>query len=107
MRAIDGVIILDDSVESIMPQTETDIRQALKERVRPVLFINKVDRLGNEVKITPGQMQQRFQKNITGGNARIREWRPPELGGKRVGEGGAGRVAVGGAGRQWAGTAPL
>src|SRR5437870_6949918 len=46
MRAIDGVIILVDSVEGIMPQTETVIRQALKERVRPALFINKVDRLG-------------------------------------------------------------
>src|SRR5439155_1786211 len=36
MRAIDGVIILDDSVEGIMPQTETVIRHALKERVSPV-----------------------------------------------------------------------
>src|SRR5439155_594886 len=60
MRAIDGVIILDDAVEGVMPQTETVIRQALKERVKPVLFINKVDRLVNELKITPEQMQQRF-----------------------------------------------
>src|SRR5213078_2481066 len=64
MRAIDGVIILDDAVEGIMPLTETVIRQALKERVRPVLFINKVDRLVNELKISPDQMQQRFQKII-------------------------------------------
>jgi len=47
MRALDGVIILVCAVEGIMPQTETVIRQALKERVRPVLFINKVDRLIN------------------------------------------------------------
>src|SRR5204863_7405288 len=60
MRAIDGVIILVDAVEGIMPQTETVIRQALKERVRPALFINKVDRLVNELKISPDQMQQRF-----------------------------------------------
>src|SRR2546430_8108511 len=39
MRAIDGVIILNDAVEGIMPQTETVIRQALKERVRPAPFI--------------------------------------------------------------------
>src|SRR5437899_8670929 len=62
MRAVDGVIILVDSVEGIMPQTETVIRQALKERVRPALFINKVDRLVNELKISPDQMQQRFTK---------------------------------------------
>src|SRR2546422_2326418 len=45
MRAIDGVIILDDAVEGVMPQTETVIRQALKERVNPVLCIYKFDRL--------------------------------------------------------------
>jgi len=31
MRAVDGVIIVVDAVESVMPQTETVIRQALKE----------------------------------------------------------------------------
>ena len=58
MRALDGCIILVCAVEGIMPQTETVIRQALKERVRPVLFINKVDRLINELKVTQQQMQQ-------------------------------------------------
>src|SRR5437879_5494650 len=59
MRAVDGVIILDDSVEGIMPQTETVIRQALKERVKPVLFINKVDRLVNELKIGRASCRER------------------------------------------------
>ena len=57
MRALDGVIILVCAVEGIMPQTETVIRQAIKERVRPLLFINKVDRLINELKVTPEEMQ--------------------------------------------------
>jgi len=60
MRAIDGTIVLVCAVEGIMPQTETVIKQALRERVRPVLFINKVDRLIKELKLTPEQMQQRF-----------------------------------------------
>src|SRR3989454_794075 len=107
MRAIDGVIILDDSVEGIMPQTETVIRQALKERVRPVLFINKVDRLVNELKITPEQMQQRFQKIITEVNARIRKWLPPELGEKWMVNVEAGSVAFGSAYHKWAVTAPF
>ena len=36
MRALDGVIIVVCAVEGIMPQTETVIRQALKEKVKPV-----------------------------------------------------------------------
>src|SRR3989449_9555002 len=107
MRAIDGVIILDDAVEGVMPQTETVIRQALKERVRPVLFINKVDRLVNELKITPEQMQQRFQKIITEVNARIRKWLAPELGEKWMVRVEGGRGALGGAYPQRAVNAPL
>src|SRR3990170_3573482 len=68
MRAIDGTFVLICAVEGIMPQTETVLRQALKERVKPVLFINKVDRLIKEVKLTPEAMQQRFVKLITSFN---------------------------------------
>src|SRR5512137_206231 len=57
MRAIDGTFVLVCAVEGIMPQTETVIKQALKERVKPVLFINKVDRLIKELKVTPEDMQ--------------------------------------------------
>ncbi|MFH1503187.1 MAG: elongation factor EF-2 [Candidatus Diapherotrites archaeon] len=64
MRAIDGTFVLVCAVEGIMPQTETVLRQALKERVKPVLFINKVDRLINELQVTPEQMQERFKKII-------------------------------------------
>src|SRR5438094_5220234 len=107
MRAIDGVIILVDSVEGIMPQTETVIRQALKERVRPVLFINKVDRLVNELKISPDMMQQRFQKIITEVNNRIRKWLPEDLGEKWMVNVEAGSVAFGSAYHKWAVSAPF
>jgi len=106
MRAIDGVIILDDAVEGIMPQTETVIRQALKERVRPVLFINKVDRLVNELKISPDQMQQRFQKIIGVVNDRIRKFLPEDLGAKWPVNVEAGSVAFGSAYHKWALSVP-
>jgi elongation factor 2 len=64
MRAVDGAIVLCCAVEGIMPQTETVLKQALRERVKPILFINKVDRLIKEVKLTPEAMQERFMKII-------------------------------------------
>ena len=64
MRAIDGTIVLICGVEGIMPQTETVMKQAIRERGKPVLFINKVDRMINELKLTPEQMQERFVKLV-------------------------------------------
>jgi len=71
MRAIDGTIVLVCASEGIMPQTETVIKQALKERVKPVLFINKMDRLIKELKLTPEGIQQRLLKIITDFNILI------------------------------------
>jgi len=78
MRAVDGAIVLCDSVEGIMPQTETVLRQALRELVKPILFINKVDRLIREVKLTPEAMQERFIKIITNVNKFIESIAPEE-----------------------------
>ena len=107
MRAIDGVIILVDAVEGVMPQTETVIRQALKERVKPVLFINKVDRLVNELKITPEQMQQRLTKIITDVNARILKLLPDELKETWSLNVETGTVAFGSAFHKWAISVPF
>ena len=78
MRAVDGCIILTCAVEGAMPQTETVVRQALKEKVRPVLFINKVDRLINELQVTPEDMMSRFEEQITRVNTLIRQFAPEE-----------------------------
>ena len=72
MRAVDGAVVLVDAVEGTMPQTETVLRQALKEGVRPVLFINKVDRLINELKVDEMEMQIRLGKVIDKVNKLIR-----------------------------------
>jgi elongation factor 2 len=79
MRAIDGTVVLVCASEGIMPQTETVIKQALRERVKPVLFINKVDRLVKEVKLTPEKIQERFVKIITEFNQLIEEFAEPEF----------------------------
>lgn len=76
MRAVDGAITLCCAVEGIMPQTETVLKQALRERVKPILFINKVDRLIKEVKLTPEAMQERFMKIINHVNKLILDISP-------------------------------
>ena len=73
MRAIDGTIVLVCAIEGIMPQTETVMKQALRERVKPNLFINKVHRLIMELKLSPDQMQQRFMKIIEDFNLLIEQ----------------------------------
>ncbi|MEM4348156.1 MAG: elongation factor EF-2 [Candidatus Anstonellaceae archaeon] len=78
MRAVDGVVLVVDAVEGIMPQTETVLRQALKERAKPTVFINKVDRLINELQLDANAMQARFIKIITGINKIIEQHAPPE-----------------------------
>jgi elongation factor 2 len=72
MRAVDGVVILVDAVEGVMPQTETVVRQALSENVKPVLFINKVDRLIGELQESEATMQERLQEVIGETNELIR-----------------------------------
>lgn len=79
MRAIDGAIVVTCAVEGVMPQTETVIRQAMKERVKPILFINKVDRMVKELRLTPEDMQARFIKIITKVNKLISQFAPEEV----------------------------
>ncbi len=102
MRAVDGAIVLVDAVEGIMPQTETVMRQALKERVRPVLFINKADRLIREVKLTPEKMQERFIKIIADVNKLIDSIAPDEFKEKWQVNVQEGSVAFGSAFHNWA-----
>jgi len=102
MRAVDGAIVLVCASEGAMPQTETVLRQALKENVKPVLFINKTDRLIKELKLTPEQMQQRFVKHISEVNKIIRNVAPAELKEKWQVSIEKGTVAFGSAFHNWA-----
>ncbi|MFH0949524.1 MAG: elongation factor EF-2 [Candidatus Aenigmatarchaeota archaeon] len=107
MRAVDGAIILVDAVEAVMPQTETVVRQALHERVKPVLFINKVDRLIRELKLTPEQMQQRFVDIIMQVNRLIQKYGEPKFVDKYLVKVDDGSVAFGSAYRNWAISVPF
>jgi elongation factor 2 len=107
MRALDGVFILTCAVEGMMPQTETVIRQALKERVRPMLFVNKVDRMINELQITPEAMIEKFSKIVAEVNKRIYDILPAPLNKEWQVKIEEGTVAFGSAYHNWAISAPF
>jgi len=107
MRAIDGTIVLVCASEGIMPQTETVIKQAIRERVKPVLFINKVDRLIKELKLTPEGIQQRFLKIIQDFNILISQIAEPEFRKIWQADVNDGSVAFGSARDNWALSIPF
>ena len=107
MRAIDGTIVLVCASEGIMPQTETVLKQALRERVKPVLFINKVDRLIKELKCTPEQMQEKFIKIYKDFNKLIEKIAEPEYKEKWQVDINDGSVAFGSARDNWALSIPF
>lgn len=106
LRAVDGAILLVDAVEAVMPQTETVLRQALRDRVKPVLFINKVDRLVKELKLTPEQMQERFMKIITDVNMLIQKYGEPGYKERFLVNVSDGSVAFGSALKKWGTSIP-
>ena len=107
MRAVDGAVVVIDAVEGTMPQTETVLRQALKEHVRPVLFINKVDRLINELQVDAQEMQIRLGKLIDHVNKLIKGMNEERYNaGWRV-DAANGTVAFGSALYNWAISVPM
>src|SRR4030042_2002616 len=102
MRAIDGTIVLVCASEGIMPQTETVMKQALRERVKPILFINKVDRMIKELKLTPEAMQEKFMKIINHFNLLVEQIAEKEFKQKWKVNVGDGSVIFGSAKDNWA-----
>lgn len=106
MRAVDGAVVVVDAVEGTMPQTETVLRQALRENVKPILFINKVDRLINELKIDKKEMPIRLGKVIDHVNKLIKNMAPAHYENGWKLEAPSGRVVFGSALYKWAVSIP-
>merc|ERR1712186_11953 len=64
LRITDGAMVVVDCIEGCAVQTETVLRQSLAERVKPCLFVNKVDRCILELQMEPEDMYARFRKAI-------------------------------------------
>ena len=107
MRAVDGAVVVVDAVEGTMPQTETVLRQALKEGVVPVLFVNKVDRLINELKVDEQEMQIRLGRVIDKVNKLIKGMNEEAYKAGWKLDASQGTVAFGSALYNWAVSAPF
>jgi len=102
MRAIDGVVVVVDAVEEVMAQTETVVLQALEERVKPVLFVNKVDRLITELKLSPEGIQSKFTHIVDSFNNLIEILAEPQFKKKWKADPAKDSVAFGSALHKWA-----
>ncbi|MEM0001852.1 MAG: elongation factor EF-2 [Desulfurococcaceae archaeon] len=107
LRAIDGAIVVVDSVEGVMTQTEMYLRVALEERVRPILFINKIDRLIKELKLSPSEIQQRLVQIVKDINTLIANYADKEFQKAWLLDPAKGQVAFGSARDRWGLTIPL
>lgn len=68
-RLCDGALVLVDAVEGVCSQTVTVLRQTWNEKLKPLLVINKMDRLVTELKMTPSEAYTHLSKLIEQVNA--------------------------------------
>jgi len=71
LRVTDGALVVVDCVSGVCVQTETVLRQAIAERIKPVLFMNKMDSAISSRGLDLEQMYQAFQKSIQNVNVII------------------------------------
>jgi elongation factor 2 len=107
MRALDGCVLLVDAVEEFQIMTEVRLRVALDEMVKPVMYINKFDRLIKELKMDPQQVQKKLLRIINQFNTIVQTYGSPEIRNKWTINAGDGEVAFGSALDRWGFTLPM
>jgi elongation factor 2 len=101
LRLVDGVVVVVDAVEEVITQSETVIKQALQEGVQPVLFINKVDRLIRELKLSDEEIKEKYIRIIKSFNTLIERYADHPFNKKWKVSPLAGNVAFGSALHKW------
>ncbi|KAG0226433.1 Elongation factor 2 [Mortierella sp. GBA43] len=80
LRVTDGALVVVDTIDGVCVQTETVLRQALGERIKPVVVINKVDRALLELQYSKEDLFQSFRRTIENVNVIISTYRDDALG---------------------------
>lgn len=75
LRVTDGALVVVDCIEGVAVQTGTVLRQAMAERVRPCLMVNKVDRALLELQLTGEEIYQNMVRAIENVNVIIESYR--------------------------------
>lgn len=100
LRVTDGALVVVDCIEGVCVQTETVLRQAIGERIRPVLMLNKVDRCIMELQLPPEEAYRNFVKSIENVNVIISTYHDAALGDIQL-DPTKGKVAFGSGLHQW------
>lgn len=101
LRVTDGALVVVDTVEGVCVQTETVLRQAMGEKIRPVLMVNKIDRSIQELKMNGEEMYQNFVKVVDCVNVVISTYQGDDMGDLQV-DPSKGQVAFGSGKDVWA-----
>jgi len=80
LRVTDGALVVVDCIEGVCVQTETVLRQAIAERIKPVLFVNKLDRIFLELNMTPEEAFKSFRNSIESVNVIVETYNDESLG---------------------------
>ncbi|MHA1302416.1 MAG: GTP-binding protein [Candidatus Heimdallarchaeaceae archaeon] len=102
LRLVDGAIVVVDAVEGVMAQTDSVIKQAMDEGLKPILFINKIDRLINELQLKQKEIENRLNTIVQLINELIFQYAPPEWKNQWKVNFGKGTVVIGSALHGWA-----
>jgi len=102
LRVTDGALVVVDYVEGVSVQTETVLRQALSEKIKPVLMINKIDRGILELQVDGETMYQNFIRVIENANVIIATYECEDMGEEQQVDPKNGTVAWGSALFGWA-----
>eukprot|EP00588_Corethron_pennatum_P013025 CAMPEP_0194277044 /NCGR_PEP_ID=MMETSP0169-20130528/9451_1 /TAXON_ID=218684 /ORGANISM="Corethron pennatum, Strain L29A3" /LENGTH=861 /DNA_ID=CAMNT_0039020893 /DNA_START=84 /DNA_END=2669 /DNA_ORIENTATION=+ len=101
LRVTDGALVVVDTIDGVCVQTETVLRQAIGERVKPVLMVNKVDRALLELQLPGEELYQCFCRSIESVNVIVAMYEEEAIGDLMV-DPCKGTVAFGSGLHQWA-----